>query len=404
MKEVIEKMKTHQWLISHDNVNIPFRVFSQRLDNQGEFGNGTAATVYIKPQAAHFSASISQALKDQRKQGSENPLTELDILDLGDASFPRIEDQEIYLVLKFLTCSPEFDMKTYSRKDSEIFHPPAPVLQLDKDDVGLQYLLGTVNIPEASYEDHDRLIDEWFNQLGWTTVAQRMKVALEKVVSWVGDQLTVDRLRGLFRMRAEDENSFERLDFSVFVFGWFHLQMAFAKSLHQQYLGTARTRGLHHAFQLLEKKGLTKALTKGPFHHDLEEAIYEVAEAHIRLDWLKISGSEKLSDLRKFNPEELHQLAVQLVRKRASSAALDEMRMKPENKRDEELVNVIMWNRDVLQYIVLDEAMRSGDVGLMEGMLPHLFIRFTGGGNGNYANEVLELLQGIHREWPAEIV
>ena len=32
------------WYISYDNVNIPFRVFSQRLKNQGEFGNGTAAT------------------------------------------------------------------------------------------------------------------------------------------------------------------------------------------------------------------------------------------------------------------------------------------------------------------------------------------------------------------------
>ena len=27
------------WYISYDNVNIPFRVFSQRLENQGEFGN-----------------------------------------------------------------------------------------------------------------------------------------------------------------------------------------------------------------------------------------------------------------------------------------------------------------------------------------------------------------------------
>src|SRR6202046_369368 len=37
MEEVVELMQLFPWLISHDNVQIPFRVFSQWLDNQGEF-------------------------------------------------------------------------------------------------------------------------------------------------------------------------------------------------------------------------------------------------------------------------------------------------------------------------------------------------------------------------------
>ena len=48
MEEVVQLIKKFSWLISHDNDNIPFCVFSQWLDNKGEFGNGTAATVYIK--------------------------------------------------------------------------------------------------------------------------------------------------------------------------------------------------------------------------------------------------------------------------------------------------------------------------------------------------------------------
>lgn len=88
---------------------------------------------------------------------------------------------------------------------------------------------------------------------------------------------------------------------------------------------------------------------------------------------------------------------------RASSEALDKMDSKPKQQQDRELHQIIMWNRDILQYIVLDTAIRNGDVGLMEIMLPHLLLRFLGGGNGKYAGEVLELLQGLHREWPAEI-
>jgi len=37
MAEVQQQLDISPWLMSHDNVNIPFRVFSQRLDNQGEF-------------------------------------------------------------------------------------------------------------------------------------------------------------------------------------------------------------------------------------------------------------------------------------------------------------------------------------------------------------------------------
>jgi hypothetical protein len=40
--------------------------------------------------------------------------------------------------------------------------------------------------------------------------------------------------------------------------------------------------------------------------------------------------------------------------------------------------------------------MKDGDVGLMEKLLPTLLFRFIGGGNGKYAVEVLELMQGLY--------
>lgn len=405
MKEMVQLMKIFPWIISHDNVQIPFRVFSQRLDNAGEFGNGTAATVYIKRDAKLFSKSANEDLKKTRAAGLEDPLTEFDILDLAYKSYPRIEDQMIYQTLRFILESPEFDYKTYMGKDSPALQQPTPSRQLPSgpDSITLQYLLGTVDIPEASYEDNDRLLEEWFKQIGWGKVTEKMRVAMQKVVAWIGDQLTVDRLRGLFKFRAEDENSFERMDFMVLIFGWLHLQMAFANSLHKQYLGTSSGRGLKQAFELLERKGLAKVLTKGPFHHNLEEALYHVAEAHLREDFLLVSGTKNLAELRQKTPEQLRELAREVVKKHASSHAIDEMQTKTDKKRDKQKEQLIQWNRDALQYIVLDQAIRHGHVGLMEDMLPTLLFRFIGGRNSKYAVEVLELLQGLQREWPEEI-
>ncbi|CAA7271577.1 unnamed protein product [Cyclocybe aegerita] len=393
MAEVKEMLKHYSWAITYDNINMPLHVFSQRVDNKGQFTSGTAATVYVKPNAQPLEPNANQRLKDRRVEGMANPLTKLDIINLGDDSFPRIRKQMVFEVLKFLISSQEFDLPSYLHKDSEFLKAPPAVDQLPcgPENVALQYLLGTVDIPEASYEDNIRLKEDL------------KRMSTEQIITWIGDQLTIDRLRNIFKFRAEDENSFERMDFGVLVFGWFHLQMAFANSLHKQYLGTPQMRGLKHAFLLLEKKGLLKVLTKGPFHHGLNEMLHHVAEAHIRLDWEEIAGVTSLADLKDRQPQELYRLAERIVDERASSEAMDKMNARPANQQDEELKQIIMWNRDVLQYIVLEQAMKTGDVGLMEAMLPHLLYRFLGGGNTKYTGEVIELLQALHRELPEDV-
>ena len=129
----------------------------------------------------------------------KNPLTELDIFDLANQSQPLVQKKTEYIVLRYLLDSPEFKLKTYHGQNSEHFNPPPAVVQLPsgEENITLQYLLGTVNIPEASYEDNGRLINEWFKQLGWNNPGEQMKLAMTKIVAWCGDQLTMDRLRGL---------------------------------------------------------------------------------------------------------------------------------------------------------------------------------------------------------------
>ncbi|KAH6866274.1 hypothetical protein BKA70DRAFT_1380399 [Coprinopsis sp. MPI-PUGE-AT-0042] len=407
MKEVAERMEQFPWVTSYDNLTIPFRVFSQRVDNQGELGQGTAATVYVMKDAPLFPESVNTDLKEQRARGQSNLLSSLDIFDLEMSAYPRIQEQMVHEVLTMLLECPEFNVSSYEGKASDALKAPPPVDQLPwgPDHTTLQYLLGTVPIPEASYEDHSKLVNEWLSQLGIRTLAERIKFAATKVIGWVGDQLTVDRLRRLFTFLADEDNSFDRLDFLFFVFGWLHLQMAFANSLHKQYLGTTKGRGLAQAFELLNRRGLSQVRTQGPFHHDLVEALHHISTAHVLVDWSEIAGVENLGDLRQKKPEELRSLARQIVERMASSEEIDRIDhgVGGGGSPDQQRRRVVMWNRDVLHYLVLERAIKSGDVGQMEAMLPLLLYRFVGGGNGKDANEVLELLQGLHREWPKDV-
>ncbi|KII93855.1 hypothetical protein PLICRDRAFT_102389 [Plicaturopsis crispa FD-325 SS-3] len=406
MNEVVSMIQKYPFFISHDNINIPFRVFSQRLDNKSEFGNGTAATVYVKRNAQPLPVDANMNLQEIRAEGLKKPLEIAEIVEMDVESAPRIRDRMCYQVLRFILDSPEFDLKTYEQKDHDDLKPPPPVKGLPSgpEHLTLQYMLGTLNIPEASYDDNDRLLMEWLKQLKKNAPDEKRKLAIEQLIVWVGDQLTIDRLRGLFKSRAEDMNSYDRLDWLVPAFGWLHLEMAVETSLHKQYLGTASGRGLSHDFAVLERKGLASVLTKGPFHHNIQEALYHIAEAHLRIDICTTASIPDITALRKKSPRELLDLAIKVVSDHASTEAMDKIdHGTPAEKRDEVKRQTIMFNRDVLQYIVLDQAIKHGDIGIMEDSLPQLLFRFQGSGQSNYATEILELLQNLRREWPAEL-
>jgi hypothetical protein len=187
------------------------------------------------------------------------------------------------------------------------------------------------------------------------------------------------------------------------IFGWFHLQMAFATSLHKQYYGTKAGVGFVRAFDLLGKKGLTSAKVKGNWFHDFEETLKEVAAANFRCTWLEITGASSIEDLRSKSPEELQQFAERVITEFASTAALVKGSRQPPIERDELQEQAIQFNRDLLEYLELDDAIKQGHVSRMEDLLPSLLYRFQGGSNKLYAIEIMELLQRLNKEWTESI-
>lgn len=303
--------------------------------------------------------------------------------------------------------SPEFRVYPAAHRNHKCLAPPAPVheLPVGENARNVQYMLETAPIEEASYDGNDKVITEWFRQLQLDSEVEQKQTGLHRVLVCCGDQLTMDRLRGLYKYRHEDFNSFDRMDYLVLSPGWFHLVMAFALSLYKQYYGTSNSVGLlRHAFDLLQKKKMSSPASKGPFWNDLDEALRHVSEAHFRTSWCQLTGAKTLDDLVKKRPEELHAYAGQILDRYASMAALVELQERmPSEKPDLVQENIIMWNKDILPYLELTAAIKQGDVGRMEDLIPVILFRFAGGGNFKYTVELLEMLQGLHCEWPPEV-
>ncbi|KAJ7817369.1 hypothetical protein B0H14DRAFT_2173689, partial [Mycena olivaceomarginata] len=139
--------------------------------------------------------------------------------------------------------------------------------------------------------------------------------------------------------------------------------------------------------------------TKGPFWHHLDEALHHISEAHFRASWLDVGGVKNLADLKIRSPQELWELAAKLIHLHASREALNRVdRMQP-LERDQVYRQWTMWNMDVLPYLGLQAAIKSGDVGWIEDLLPTILFRFAGGGNPKYTIKILELFQGLKRKW-----
>lgn len=239
-------------------------------------------------------------------------------------------------------------------------------------------------------------------QLGLDTAEAMQHLPFERLIVWIGDQLTTERVRGLQRLHRHDYNMWERFEHILALFGWLHAQMAEEQSIHAQYYLTSAGMGLKQAFDLLDRKGLHSPSVAGTFHQKLEEALKHVAEAHFRDLWRIVGGVEDLGDLRTKTPEELKQIANKILDEYASTSAV-QAQTTLGDKKDPVFLNSILFCRDILNYLDLDDAMHTGDVGRIRDLLPRLLFRYHGGSNPNYTREILELLQGLNREWPEDL-
>ena len=245
--------------------------------------------------------------------GREKPINTGTILMINSGTNTWTKPQFIHWILQFLLEAPEFDINSNEYCDSEALKPLPAVNQLQWGDghKPIQYVLPTAHIDESTYEGNDEIVAEVLKCLGFGSVDSQKKIGLEHVIVWVGDQLTVSRLCGLQAQCSRDWNAFDWMEWMIPMFRWFHLQMAFANSLHSQFYGSKATLGFSHAFYILQRKGLHSISTQGTFHHTFKQALFVVGAPCFHDVWRKVANVENLGELWKKSAVELYDLAQQ---------------------------------------------------------------------------------------------
>ncbi|KAI0073321.1 hypothetical protein K474DRAFT_1570971, partial [Panus rudis PR-1116 ss-1] len=306
-------------------------IFSPAFNKQAPDGHGTVAIAYYRADAPVFPPSVNRQLQKQKRIGMQYPIGWDEVEELARQNYPIIQEFMVYEALDILLQSDEFSLNTYKHRKDRHIQPPQPIrsLPIGPDHITRQFMLPTMPIPEQSYDDNLRVMERILKQLGFDTNEKLQKLGLDHLVFWLGDQLTVQRIRGAQRMRCQDFNSTDRLDYSLPIWQWLHLLMALEKSLHKQFLGSDNGFGFLRAFSLFGRIDLIKSGTEGPFHERFEHVLRQVIIAYVRECWLVIArdiGIDRLENLRNIPPSQLRDLARKLVDTFASSEALYDLR------------------------------------------------------------------------------
>ncbi|KAH9965469.1 hypothetical protein BC827DRAFT_1153743 [Russula dissimulans] len=167
----------YPWFGIHDNVNIPFRIYQQRLDNQSHFDSGTAGTIVIITDPS-CTPPCFMDLKLSLMEGYKNPITLFDILELEQASSHRFKALATHIVLSVLIDAPDFGFDKYKHKASSVFTRPRSgyELQASKEMATRQYMLDLLHIEESSYEGNDKVLGEWFRMTRVDPTSQQLLV------------------------------------------------------------------------------------------------------------------------------------------------------------------------------------------------------------------------------------
>ncbi|KAG9095335.1 hypothetical protein FS749_010645 [Ceratobasidium sp. UAMH 11750] len=398
---------TRPILLVHDNIRLKYGVRSQRGDNQSVTDNGTAATLIVLPESARAFerpddfGPFLRALRDKRIAKTA----------------PRLcwEDLDVPARRIFNDLSSTHDILDHFRlvpglaghkiwKSEKLQRPIGPQqLPHGREHRLEQYMLGTTNIDESSYSGNSQVIPYVLRELKLDESPQRDRLMLERLIPWVGDQMTAQRCRQVRGFRQESINGIVRWDPLLFTHGGLHSMMTLGQSILDRYRGTTSGPTFASDIIRLSRTGLEKVSGKKRLDfHDVDEFLLHNCEAHITGLFYTLCGckteEEVIAWADAHTADDLFKLASDVLIHHASTMALD-----LDESDDQVRRLVILRQRELLLYYSVRRAYRHGDVDRIEALLPELLFYFIGSGNGNYAKEAFELLQLLTHECTPDI-
>lgn len=407
---MIEAARNFPIMFCHNNIRIKFPVRSQRGDHLSVADNGTAMTIIILPEAARAAFEDQEAIRVLRESlvsaralGTPPALSWTDLSNTDRRS--RVFRHRLFHLLDILRSIPGLDQSSILQ--NHILHRPESwhTLPHGPEHRTKMYMLATKPIDESTYSSNVQVINECLRQLKLDRGDPLVRLTLERMMPWVGDDMTVQRCRHVQWFRQEERNGYDRLDPFIFIFGWFHAQMCLVHSVFECSRGSPAGLGLMRSVLKLGRAGFTEDMhKKRPDYHTVVELLMHDFEARIRSLWMWATGTASLEELIAWvqdpnrTAKQILEVAQRIQSQRVSSQAVSECRQHLGEHKDEVLLGTLITTRDLMLHWNLRHAVKHGHVGHMEDLLPELLIYFTGAGNKNYAQQMYEILQLLYHE------
>ncbi|KAG9125002.1 hypothetical protein FRC07_009386 [Ceratobasidium sp. 392] len=424
MTRAVDAYMNSACVIVFDNLMLSFKVKYQRADKQTATNNGTAITLIPLPSEATTVLNNGALFREHRRRIQELYMAGTMSFLSPDDLFRPADEELINKRLQYNILASLFRVPGLA--DSKLLEdcrlqPPAPIDLLPSGEAhrSKQFMLGTVDLDETTYSGCEAVMTEALSQLNHSTPESLRELVQSRQQSWVGDQLSFDRMDALAAMKQLELNTFDRHNWTLRGPGWLHILMNLGRAVYHVSYGTST--GLLFARDVanLHRSGL-KAPTKqkGPEYHTLRDALLHILEARYWGLWMWHCGVSKLEDLVEWaNQASVDQILAGVERiwqERASDRAITLLRDQTQvtttkvgrktvtttSNEDPVLETVISSMIHLMLFEEVHRSVRFGDVGMLDLMLPYLLQFFSGAGNPRYAKMIAHMLQWKFHEAP----
>jgi hypothetical protein len=286
--------------------------------------------------------------------------------------------------------------------------PKMPKIDIPPLEKTQRVVLGPIPAEEGSISGNIKVLDNIFlRQLGFSSEEEFS----QRLFLIFGDQLTVQRIRSIIFMRSEATKDFNRHTWALPVLALFHLRMNLIWLIYKHHFGdqkgnTNQYSTIHAHAELLNRKVIPPG--KPPFNYTEELTIHSfygriIALLLIRLkNRLRTVGMTEIKSraaelIGNLGPQEFLDLIEGIRQMAFSKEARDRANENSDDldedsgTEDEEFTNHVRFLQQMETYCTLKYAIKHGDLGLIQRIIPRCCFYFHGSKSFNYAREMLEM-------------
>jgi hypothetical protein len=269
-----------------------------------------------------------------------------------------------------------------------------------------QKVMRTMDIGVSSIHGNAAAIENMLEQGG------AVKEDLETHVILIhGDLGTGEKILSLQQSRGIEDTAWDRLQYAVFVPGWFHIRIAMADAMRRLWFDPERPRTGHpthpHSIfrlcALLRPREIGK-ISNNPGFRRTHSLIEHLTLATISDAWRLVVKARFGVEMNDWRPswEEVVGVSRQVVREYVAGLLYEPV-YRPGRPSDMVYDQMRLFNQNALLYLGITRAARYGDVRRIRDLLPLWVYIWKHTGKHKYARHITRFLTHLDGGWPATL-